>query len=382
MSAPRRLDALTGVRFLFALGVVLHHQGASNGLVHALGLPSAPGWVANPIHAGYTGVSFFFVLSGFVLAWTYRDLSASGVRGYAVARVARIVPLHALGLVLAAPFLVRRHLALEGTHAAAWVELAGQAGVWATLTQAWIPPLALTGNHPAWSLSAEAFFYATLPAWIGGVRRASSSRLVGFGLALAALAVAWTVAADRSGIAGISGLVATRADAAHGDVANALRFLPALRLPEFVIGGIAGELVARGAVGDRVRTLALPLGAGVLAVAVVGLADRLPYLPVHSGALALPCAAMIVGLTGDGPVQRALASAPAQRLGEASFAVYLLHVPLWWIVGAVDERTVGLCVSHPGVALALYLGGLTAVSLAAFRWVEEPARRWIRARWG
>lgn len=382
MSAPRRLHALTGVRFLFALGVVLHHQGASNGLVHALGLSSAPRWIANPVHAGYTGVSFFFVLSGFVLAWTYRDLAPSGVRAYAVARAARVLPLHALGLLLAAPFLVRRHVAIEGVEPAAWVRLAGESAVWATLTQAWIPPLALTGNHPAWSLSAEAFFYATLPLWIGGVRRASSARLVASALGLAALALAWTWAAHRAGLAGISGLVATGADAARGDVANALRFLPPLRLPEFVIGGIAGELVARGAVGARARAWSLPVGGGLLALAVVGLADHLPYLPVHSGGLALPCALMVVGLTADGPVQRALGSAPAQRLGEASYAVYLLHVPLWWIVGAVDERALGLAGARPGLVLVLYLGGLTAVSLAAFRWVEEPARRWVRRRWG
>src|SRR5262245_1529969 len=68
IAAPRRpaLPALTSVRFLAALHVVVYH--------FFLVFPSRLPWlVAGVIGAGYTGVSFFFVLSGFVLAYNYLD---------------------------------------------------------------------------------------------------------------------------------------------------------------------------------------------------------------------------------------------------------------------------------------------------------------------
>ena len=59
---PSRLDALTGLRFWFAFLVVVHHS-----LQHWFGDRVYP--VAD---FGYIGVDFFFVLSGFVLTWSWR----------------------------------------------------------------------------------------------------------------------------------------------------------------------------------------------------------------------------------------------------------------------------------------------------------------------
>jgi peptidoglycan/LPS O-acetylase OafA/YrhL len=85
MSAQKaRLSALTTLRFIAASGIVLHHLRG----------PLLPNdaFAAWPLD---NAVSFFFVLSGFILAYTYPKLERPGaVRDFFVARIARIWPVH------------------------------------------------------------------------------------------------------------------------------------------------------------------------------------------------------------------------------------------------------------------------------------------------
>ncbi|MFD9319826.1 acyltransferase family protein [Streptomyces sp. NPDC060053] len=63
-----RLPSLTGLRFWAALLVVLYHLSRQVGIV--------PG-VSDVVWYGRSGVTFFFVLSGVVLAWTYDGAGVS-----------------------------------------------------------------------------------------------------------------------------------------------------------------------------------------------------------------------------------------------------------------------------------------------------------------
>ena len=92
--AKVQLHELTSARFFAAMAVLLGH------FQPYIGLPPWLGWMA-----GGFGVSFFFVLSGFILTYRYWDDFAAGVAGrpyrrYIVARFARIYPCYALALVL------------------------------------------------------------------------------------------------------------------------------------------------------------------------------------------------------------------------------------------------------------------------------------------
>src|SRR3954465_3656973 len=142
---PSRLDALTGLRFWFAFLVVVHHS-----LQH---------WFGNRVYPvadfGYIGVDFFFVLSGFVLTWSWRpEVSA---RRFWWNRVARIWPLHLTTLVLAVVFVADQinHPGVLGTVANL------------LLLQAWVPSdkVYFGYNAVAWSLSCEVFFYLAFP-WL------------------------------------------------------------------------------------------------------------------------------------------------------------------------------------------------------------------------
>ena len=115
MSRGGALDALTGLRFLAALHVVLFHFGKT--LVAA-----TPEGVRHWVGAGYSAVGVFFVLSGFVLAWNYLDGDGrmqAGPRAFWAARVARVYPVYALTFLLSAPATIELSVAANGWAVAA-----------------------------------------------------------------------------------------------------------------------------------------------------------------------------------------------------------------------------------------------------------------------
>ncbi|MEZ5976013.1 MAG: acyltransferase [Planctomycetota bacterium] len=158
-----RLESLTIARFVAAIVVVLFHFARE-----------AMGW-SGAIVAGPQMVTFFFVLSGFVMAVTYALRPACSAGPYLWARLARIGPLYFVSLALMlASFLAR------GRQPAP-VDLA----LGAAFLQAWVPGHALAINPPAWSLSVEAFFYALFPLlWIGWRRGQFGTPRRAIGLAL------------------------------------------------------------------------------------------------------------------------------------------------------------------------------------------------------
>jgi peptidoglycan/LPS O-acetylase OafA/YrhL len=101
---PRQaLPALTGARFVAAIVVVLFHT-----VLPRLG---EDGLLVRLLGGGYLGVSFFFVLSGFILAYTYlHDTSAlrASRRAFWRARFARVYPVYVLALVVAAPLFLKQ----------------------------------------------------------------------------------------------------------------------------------------------------------------------------------------------------------------------------------------------------------------------------------
>ena len=112
--------------------------------------------------------------------------------------------------------------------------------------------------------------------------------------------------------------------------------------------------------------------------------SRLPYLFLHDGLLAPLWAAAIVWLApGRGITARVLASRPLVRLGESSYALYLVHVP---VLGFVVLARGFLRIRHPEwvvpswVPLIVYLSVAIGLSLSLFTRFEQPARIALR-RW-
>jgi len=378
------LPALTGLRFLLALLIVFEHQSGPEGMLQ-LGTRPIPAWLANLFESGYAAVGFFFMLSGFVLAYGYNlavPWSGAERRRFYLARVARIYPVYGLGLLLALPFTVAAlgHVALKhGYLKAAPFVLAP------LLLQSWLPRAAGLWNGPGWSLSDEAFFYAVFP-------------LAG-GLLWKLRGVAWPVALSVAlwvymlvSVSGLAHVFIPQLLQVHGTTfaeptrwVAVLNFNPLINLPEFLIGILAAKIflalhAGSGAVRSG-RGAWLYMPAVLVELLVVTHADKLPYCWMHSGLLLPVHAALIIGLgLGGGPLPRALGTQTMLLLGQSSYALYLVHGPLksiWLVAGA----RWGLPLVGYGW-FALYAIVSVAASVGIFLGVEEPARRWVLRRFG
>jgi hypothetical protein len=113
-----------------------------------------PGSLITFLGNGYLAVALFFLLSGFILSYTYAGNVENG-RQHAKfwePRFARIYPVYFLSLMLALPF--QRALPLTTK-----IAVLAMVQAWNPFRRGW------TGawNYPAWSLSVEAFFYLCFP---------------------------------------------------------------------------------------------------------------------------------------------------------------------------------------------------------------------------
>ncbi|HEX6913158.1 MAG TPA: acyltransferase [Longimicrobium sp.] len=361
------LHALTGLRFVAAFQVLAYHGLALNA--------DAPWWLRSLVGSGYVGVSLFFVLSGFVLTYTYHDTLRDGRatrREFLAARVARIYPVYLLSLVVALPPLF---WLFEAKHAAVppgW--LARMVGAYAGLAQAWDPNKACLLNCPAWSLSVEAFFYVAFLLVLPVVARWGARRL----LVAAVAAYALTLLAPALYLALRPDGPAAPTPHGVGWWLYAVKYNPLVRLPEFVLGVLAGRLFLLDRAPPGRRDARLEVAAALAVGAVLLASPRIPYLPLHNGLLAPAFAVLVYALArGRGPLARVLSTRVPVRLGAASFALYILHIPLLaWL--SRGYRVTGLTPPAQPWGFVVFAGLSVAVSLLVFATVEEPGRRALR----
>ena len=157
---PQYFPALTGLRFILALWVVLHHITGTNMMLEPF-LLTWPAFAQDIIRGGYLAVQSFFLLSGFVLAQSYATArwNRTSLARFGMARFARIYPAYFFSLVLIVPFMIetfwKRHLSA--------VEQLDLIGNYTFVLQGWTGGLGVGWNTPAWSLSCEFFFYLCFP---------------------------------------------------------------------------------------------------------------------------------------------------------------------------------------------------------------------------
>lgn len=361
--SPEYLPALTGLRFWAAFHVFLFH------LVHRDTI------VGRIIAAGPMSVSLFFVLSGFILARVYLAAGRfAGVRAFLVARFARIYPVYLLGILLVIlleflppPVGLDRGLV-------SWRSVIESV----LLVQAWDPVVACSLNCPGWSLSDEAFFYLTFPI-AGALLLRLGTRGAWTALAAAAavtFALGLPFLADRA-------LYRPYADLFGGLPDPVFMYHPVVRLPEFLFGAALGVLTLRSQ-GLRawvnLHSQALAVTAMTLILTIYAIPSGLTFKALSPAFLLPLFGALILALAfPSAEVERIFANRLAHRVGEWSYAIYILHIPVLLFYSNLDLQW---WVTWNATGLLLRIVTVIGLAGVAYQFLELPARRWLRGRLG
>jgi peptidoglycan/LPS O-acetylase OafA/YrhL len=374
---PARLNALTGLRCFAAINILFFHFSNPLWFNFRFFIPtpfsprpySFEVLLAPVVNAGYVSVSYFILLSGFVLGYNYSGKARAGelstVRFYE-ARFTRLYPIYFLSLLLAWWMLPKEYGA--HTHGMFWT------GVVLTplLLQGWIPSIATFLNTPAWTMSAESFYYVLFP-WMAKWKK--PEHILHH---LGKLSAVWILGM----VPGLLYMYFNPDSIAHpdrwsyGPWLQALKYTPYAHVFSFVFGVMLAEL---DEVVPRKGHLRLFLGitgfAGLYGLLMLG--PLVPYAIMHDGLLMPLFACIVLGLAGENWLARALGIRPLVFVGEASYCLYLLHFNLWALIhqSGILERT-GLARFDPWISYVI----LVILALLALHLVEKPAQRFLRSR--
>lgn len=337
------MDALTSLRFFAAMYVLILHSGTSA----ARKAVDLPVFVSNFLGNGWSGVSLFFVLSGFILVYAYQKRleSAADVKTFFIARFARIYPVYFLAMLISIP-----------------IGLSTYMGIWwpqFLCLQTWdfmFPPGEggpANWNMTAWTISVELFFYLTFPFSFWLMRNLSIAPLCLLIVALVLL------------------IYFTNASYVGTHIKPPLDIFAIVvkHWFEFLLGMCLGLIYLQWRAPDWLWWT--PYAVIVVTILVLGSTDD-PFVARWAtycyGALIFTIAACM----RDGVLKRLLTTEWLYFLGGASYALYITQTPVRYLIGLATDGTV---FSTP--ARLAYIPFMILWSCLLFKFVEEPCRRYI-----
>ena len=310
-----RLLALTGLRTLLALGIVLFHF-----------TPAGLGPLYPIIDNGFVFVSFFFLISGYILSYNYLDRPERlRLKDFWVARLSRLYPIYLFSLVLFTEMLITEWHVRSHRH---FFEGAISSVI---LMQGWFPHLATFWNTVTWTLSCEIMLYAAFP-WLLRLRWPDApSALVGLIVLFWAVGLVPHMAylfVNPDHLATFTAAGHRWVDAnrfSDGLWINWLKYTPAPYLCTFLAGIALGKLQIIITPSRWQRFSIAVAGFAAAWITFYVLIRHLPYVMIHGGLLTPIFALVIIGLSGPHPLASVFAWRPLVEVGAASYCLYLLH---------------------------------------------------------
>jgi peptidoglycan/LPS O-acetylase OafA/YrhL len=357
---PAQLLHLTSLRFFAALAVLTSHLY----FLRSVDNPIKP--IADTFfHEGYFGVSFFFMLSGFILSHTYQDRLVQrriSSKQYLLLRLSKIVPLH---LITA---FICWHLLLFWNQKTEFSVIV----VNILLLHSWIPDAKwyFSLNAVSWSLSVELFFYTTFIVLARCSTRSLQKVAIIWFLVISAIATAMIICDN--------GNLGTD----NGELKLSHWFFyihPVVRLLDFLVGILIYRLSfvkkpVRYASFNELCSMFLLLS-GMYVFSTFKLPDllrvQLLYLPIITY--------VIYSFSdGTGIVSKRLKGKFFVLLGEASFSLYMIHKTIIDNAYAIYQR-LALSMSLVVFSVLLTLFCITA-SVVTYKVVEKPLHTYLRAK--
>lgn len=359
LAYPQDLKPLTSLRFIAAFWVLLYHFKDHLGLnMGQMGL----------VADGYLGVDLFFTLSGFILAHVYLTTLEDGRFGYGgflKNRLARVYPMHLAALAAMIVLFVGASALGAGVGSPEAFKLS-DLPAHLLMIHAWGATEAVGWNFPSWSISAEWAAYLLFPLVAGLVLKAKRwSGAVALGALALCVASFWALSNLHLVMPGVG-----------RDFSQMTAQIGALRiLPSFLLG------VALYAFG---RNHAAPKSWAWPIVAVsAGWVVAVTMLNWWEGLVWFGLAGLLYGLaeTSRHQIDAPMSGHVFVFLGAASYALYMIHLPIDIVWFHALERFGVTETSDLTVRIAAMIGVFVVsiiASIFAYLVIEEPARKWMR----
>ena len=306
------IRTLQSLRFFFIILVVLsHYIGSSFDF------------------GGECGVSFFFMLSGFVLSLAYSERIAKGLfstKPFVVKQWIKIYPLHILTFIVMFALDIRLEKYCDITAVIANI----------LLLQSWVPAdsFYFVANSPSWFLCDILFFYVVFSSLNKYILRSDNRKLLAISLVVILLYIC------------LMAVLPTY-------LVNPILYAnPLTRLLDFIVGIILYKLYISDngiALRDKLNgksffTVSLLELSVILLVVITAI--LYPHLPqrvrtVSIFWLAIPLFIFFFAMTDkhSGVISRFLQGKTMLWLGNISFSIYIIHAPVLRIFNSISVHT-------------------------------------------
>lgn len=331
------------------MGVVLFHYGKDF-------YPFNDGVLNTFIVNSSFRVSFFFFISGFVMALVYgpqfRTITA---KEFYLKRATRIMPMYwiAFFLSMALIFFVL-HASPKGP-----VIVLHFLGL-----QTLDPGYVLDLNFTAWTISVELVFYAVFPfllKWLFAMRIHRT---------LALAAIIWLLQSAQHII--FVGFLYNGTKRSEEFIST----FPLWHLPTFIGGMAAARVVLEDILPSALRRTGGWIF--VASLAVIGWIILVPNMIlkyIHNGLLVPVFATAVLGLFYDpGVIRKIMSWKPLVKLGDLSFAIFMFQYPLWIACTSIA----GDPISHRSGFFLLYVVALLLFSWLVNTRIEKPLLLYLR----
>lgn len=376
-SRPTYLSNLTPLRGIAALMVVIFH-------FYILVTPLMDPQTSLAMRRWYLLVDFFFVLSGFIMMhvygeWFTENVSRHSFRKYLGARFARIYPLHLVTLLwVVVLFTLFR---IKGIYLDANASTVGDFSKLPKhllLLHGLDMPRTGTWNTPSWSIAAEWLMYLVFPFLVPLFYRFRTYSII------VALAVAILLYASIP-----SGVILPGYDAfkLENDIDNIVT-------PWNLARCLAGFLIGMATYQAFQSKMAISwLKSGWL-MPLIGLCLMVAYHFQVADLITIWAFPAIILITcyNQGKLSGVLRSKVFQKLGDWSYSIYLVHIPIIFTFLAIQLLQNPPVPNKPSPPIT-YVGGwgpwimclvfvLLVIGVAAltYRFVEVPSRKWLNRK--
>lgn len=338
-----RIEQITFSRFLAAIAIVVFHYGKN---VFPFSLES----ISFIFEEAAIGVSYFFILSGFVMIIAYGQKKEISTFIYFKNRFARIYPVYFLAIVI---LFIYKIIASNSIDTSGLI-------LNIFLIQSWIPSKALSFNTPGWSLAVEFLFYALFPFLFNKLYRKYNYRKIAVPFILffiiSQVVFHWGVNSEFYG----------------GVPSNSHSFLyyfPLMHLNEFLIGNLAGLLFIDKFKGKEINCDWLIL---IITFIIIILLKYDIGLYFHNGLMAILFVPLIFALSiNKGLIARFSNLKIMVFLGEISYGIYILQKPIF---SFVRGTLIYLNIDNNLIKFYLPLFALIIISAISYRFIESPLR--------